>query len=64
MSLLGIAAFGRTAAFRALNLEGWLFELSLKRSSASCRLGVDHTPLEITSQWSMNRQVGGSIPGG
>ena len=44
------SSFGRTAAFRALNPEGWLFELSLKRSSASCRLGVDHTPLEVTSQ--------------
>ena len=44
------SSFGRTAAFRALNPEGWLFELSLKRSSASCRLGIDHTPLEVTSQ--------------
>ena len=44
------SSFGRTAAFRALNPEGWLFELSLKRSSASCRLGIDHTPLEVTSR--------------
>ena len=44
------SSYGRTAAFRALNPEGWLFELSLKRSLASCRLGVDHTPLDVTSQ--------------
>lgn len=44
------SSFGRTAAFRAMNSEGWLFDLSLKNPFTSCKLGVDHTPLEVTSR--------------
>ena len=42
------SSFGRTAAFRAMHGEGWIFELY--QPPASCRLGIDHTPLEVTSR--------------
>ena len=44
------SSFGRTAAFRAMNPEGWLFDLSLKNPFTSCKLGIDHTRFEVTSR--------------
>ena len=44
------SSFGRTAAFRAMNPEGWLFELSSKHPLAECRLGMHHTPFQESSR--------------
>ena len=43
------SGFGRVAAFMAMTMEGLFFELSLKQTQASCRVGIDHTPLELTA---------------
>ena len=44
------SSYGRIAAFMAMNAEGWLFELSFKHPQSSCRLGIDHAALEVTSR--------------
>ena len=59
------SSFGRTAAFRAMNPEGWLFELSLRQPPASCRLGIDHTSLEVASRhYAGVRHLQSSLPAG
>ena len=41
------SSYGRTAAFQALNLDGFLFTLALDDNSSKCKFGFDHTTLAV-----------------